>query len=256
MATYEQNLLIGGRWTPAEGGKTYECLNPFTGAAATRAAAATVGDVERAVSAAQDAFGPGAPWPPSRRRQYMLAAADAVETRLAELADAMAAEMGGPAVMGAYNARGLAERFRFAAGMAFEGLTGDVIPSEIPGRTMIAIRKPAGVVVTIIPWNAPALLAGVSVPAALVLGNTVVIKGSEQTPRTHGLVAACLVDAGFPDGVVNFITNAPDDAPEVVEALIAHKYVRRIHFTGSPRVGGVIAEQAGRHLKRVVSDNA
>jgi benzaldehyde dehydrogenase (NAD) len=252
MPTYEQRLLIGGQWTPAGSGKTYECVNPFTGKAATRAAAATVGDVERAVSAAQDAFGQWAALTPSRRRQYMLAAADAVEARLPEISDAMTSEMGAPAAMGAYNVTGLAERFRFAAGVAFDGLTGEAIPSEIPGRTMIAIRKPAGVVVSIVPWNAPALLVGASVPAALVLGNTVVIKASEQTPRTHGLVAACLVDAGFPDGVVNLITNAPDDAPEVVQALISHKYVRRIHFTGSTRIGRIIAEQAGKHLKRVV----
>jgi acyl-CoA reductase-like NAD-dependent aldehyde dehydrogenase len=180
MATYEQSLLIGGQWMPADSGKTYECVNPFTGKAATRAAAATVGDVERAVSAAQDAFGAWAALPPSKRRQYMC------------------------------------------------------------------------VVVSIVPWNVPALLVGNSVPDALVLGNTVVIKGAEQTPRTHGLVAACLVEAGLPAGVVNLITNAPEDAPQVVEALIAHKHVRLIHFTGSTRIGRIIAEQAGRHLKRAI----
>src|SRR6266436_4648308 len=78
MATYEQSLLIGGQWMPADSGKTYECVNPFTGKAATRAAAASVGDVARAVSAAQDAFGAWAVLPPSKRRQYMLAAADAI----------------------------------------------------------------------------------------------------------------------------------------------------------------------------------
>jgi benzaldehyde dehydrogenase (NAD) len=91
-----------------------------------------------------------------------------------------------------------------------------------------------------------------SVPAALILGNTVVIKASEQTPRTHGLVAQCFEDAGFPAGVVNFITNAPKDGPAIVDALIAHPAVRRIHFTGSTRVGKIIAEKAAKYLKRVV----
>jgi acyl-CoA reductase-like NAD-dependent aldehyde dehydrogenase len=97
MATYEQSLLIGGQWMPADSGKTYECMKAFTGKAATRAAAASVGDVARTVSAAQDAFGAWAALPPSKRRQYMLAAADAIEARLPELSEAMTSEMGGPA---------------------------------------------------------------------------------------------------------------------------------------------------------------
>lgn len=133
MATYEQSLLIGGQWMPADGDKTYECVNPFTGETATRAAAASVGDVARAVSAAQDAFGAWAALPPSKRRQHMLAAADAIEARLPELSEAMTSEMGGPAAVGLYNVNSLAERFRFAAGAAFDGLTGEVIPSENPG---------------------------------------------------------------------------------------------------------------------------
>jgi benzaldehyde dehydrogenase (NAD) len=252
MATYEQSLLIGGQWMPADSGKTYECVNPFTGKATTRAAAASVSDVARAVGAAQDAFGAWAALPPSKRRQYMLAAADAIEARLPEFSEAVTSEMGGPAAMGLYNVNSLAERFRFAAGVAFDGLTGEVIPSKNPRRTMIAIRKPLGVVMGIVPWNVSALPVGNSVPDALVLGNTVVIKASEQMPRTHGLVAACFVEAGLPAGVVNLITNAPENAPQVVEALIAHKHVRLIHFTGSTRIGRIIAEQAGKHLKRAI----
>lgn len=117
---------------------------------------------------------------------------------------------------------------------------------------MMAIRKPAGVVFSIVPWNAPALLVGASVPAALVLGNTVVIKASEQSPRTHALVAACFADAGLPAGVVNLITKAPENASGVVEALIAHPSVGRVHFTGSTRIGRIIAEKAGSYLKRAV----
>jgi benzaldehyde dehydrogenase (NAD) len=252
MSIAEQTLFIGGRWVPSEHGNTYESLDPFTGRAATRAAAATTADVDRAVDAAQDAFAGWAALPPAERRHYMLAVADAVEARAAELSEAITAEMGGTAAWGGYNVKVLAEKLRFAAGAAYQGLTGEVIPSDNPSRTMIAVRKPAGVVVSLVPWNAPALLVGASVPAALVLGNTVVIKASEQTPRTHGLVAACFDDAGLPAGVVNLITNAPDDAGDVVEALIAHPAVRRVHFTGSTRVGRIIAETAGRHLKQTV----
>ncbi len=160
--------------------------------------------------------------------------------------------MGGPAAWGRYNVRVLADKLRFAAGAAYQGLTGEVIPSENPSRTMIAMRKPAGVVASLVPWNSPVLLVGASVPAALVLGNTVVIKASEQTPRKNGLVARCFADAGFPAGVINLITNAPENAGGVVEALIPHPNVRRVHFTGSTRVGRIIAEKAGTYLKRAV----
>ncbi|WP_458097077.1 aldehyde dehydrogenase [Roseomonas sp. WA12] len=252
MGIHEQNLFVGGQWVPSESGRTYESPNPFTREAATRAAAATVADVDRAVQAAQDAFEPWAALPPSKRRHLLLAAADSVEARAPELSDAITAEMGGPAAWGRYNIMVLVEKLHFAAAAAFQGLTGEVIPSDNSSRTMIAIRKPAGVVASLVPWNAPALLVGASVPAALALGNTVVIKASEQTPRTHGLVVTCFADAGFPAGVVNLVTNAPEDASAVVEALIAHRSVRRVHFTGSTRVGRIIAEKAGKHLKRVV----
>ncbi|PRX09516.1 UNVERIFIED_ORG: aldehyde dehydrogenase family protein [Martelella mediterranea] len=243
MTVAEQSLFIAGRWTSSENGATYQSTNPFTGGIATRAAAATVADVRRAVEAAQHAFGPWAALPPHRRRHFMLATADAVEVRASELSAAITAEMGGPAGWGAYNVKVLCEKLRFAAGAAYQGLTGEAIPSDNPERTMMAIRKPAGVVLSLVPWNAPALLVGASVPAALVLGNTVVIKASEQTPRTHGLVAQCFADAGIPEGVVNLITNAP----EVVDTLIAHPHVRRIHFTGSTRVGRIIPAFFGNY---------
>ena len=120
----------------------------------------------------------------------MLAAADAVEACASELSEAITTEMGGPAAWGKYNIKVLVEKLRFAAGAAYQALTGEVIPSDNPSRTMIAIRKPAGVVASHVPSNAPVLLVGASVPAALVAGNAVLIKASEQTPRTHGLVAA------------------------------------------------------------------
>ncbi len=84
----------------------------------------------------------------------------------------------------------------------------------------------------------------------IVCGNTVVFRASESSPRTHMLVAEALVEAGLPPGVLNLLSNAPKDAPEVIDALIAHPAVRRINFTGSTRVGRIIAEKAATQLKR------
>jgi acyl-CoA reductase-like NAD-dependent aldehyde dehydrogenase len=108
------------------------------------------------------------------------------------------------------------------------------------------------VVVGIAPWNAPIILGTRAVAMPLACGNTVVLKASELCPTLHRLIAQAFVDAGFPPGVVNLISNAPDDAAQVVERLIAHPAVRRINFTGSTRVGRIIAQHAAKHLKPVL----
>jgi benzaldehyde dehydrogenase (NAD) len=107
-------------------------------------------------------------------------------------------------------------------------------------------------VVGIAPWNAPVILGTRAVAAPLALGNTVVLKASEQCPRTHGAIVSALEDAGLPAGVVNLIVHAAPDAADVVDELIAHPAVRRVNFTGSTRVGRLVAENAARHLKRVL----
>jgi benzaldehyde dehydrogenase (NAD) len=132
------------------------------------------------------------------------------------------------------------------------GLIGEVIPSDVPGKLAMGVRQPAGVVVGIAPWNAPVILATRAIAAPLAYANTVVLKASEICPRTHAAVVRALQDAGLPDGVINLITNDPADAADVVDELIAHPATRRVNFTGSTRVGRIIAETAGRHLKRAL----
>ena len=102
------------------------------------------------------------------------------------------------------------------------------------------------------PWNAPVILGVRALASPLACGNTVVLRSSEVCPATHRLIVQTLNDAGFPPGVVNVISNAPADAPKVVEALIAHPAVRRVNFTGSSRVGRTIAKLAAEHLKPVL----
>jgi acyl-CoA reductase-like NAD-dependent aldehyde dehydrogenase len=116
----------------------------------------------------------------------------------------------------------------------------------------MAIREPAGVVLGMAPWNAPVILGVRAIATPLACGNTVVLKASEICPRTHALIGAAFHEAGFPEGVVNVITNAAADAPDVVGALIAHPAVRRVNFTGSTRVGKIVAGLCARELKPVV----
>jgi benzaldehyde dehydrogenase (NAD) len=114
----------------------------------------------------------------------------------------------------------------------------------------MAVRRPAGVVVGMAPWNAPVILSTRAVAAPLAYGNTVVLKASEHCPRTHAAVARAIADAGVPAGAINLIIHSPQDAPEVVDELIAHPAVRRVNFTGSTRVGRIVAVKCAEHLKR------
>jgi benzaldehyde dehydrogenase (NAD) len=145
-----------------------------------------------------------------------------------------------------------------AAGMIREAaalttqVAGEVIPSDVPGSLAMGIRQPAGVVLGIAPWNAPVILAVRAICVPLACGNTVILKGSENCPRTHQLIIEAFQDAGFPPGVVNYITNAPADAGAVVEAMVAHPAVRRVNFTGSTKVGKIIAMTCAKYLKPVV----
>ena len=244
----EQQLLIGGEWVGADGGRTFERDDPYTGEPATIAAAAGVDDANRAVDAAAAAFPEWSATPPARRRELLNAAADLLMERAPAIAQTMTEECGAVFGWGMFNCDLAAGMLRAAAAQA--DLPGsDEIPSAVPGTTAMAVRQPVGVVVGIAPWNAPVILATRAVATPLAYGNTVVLKASELCPRTHAAVAAAINDAGVAPGVVNLITNAPGDAAAVVEALIAHPAVRRISFTGSTKVGRIVAGKAAEHLK-------
>jgi benzaldehyde dehydrogenase (NAD) len=125
---------------------------------------------------------------------------------------------------------------REAAAMITQ-IAGEVIPTDKPNNLAMAFRQPVGVVLGIAPWNAPVILGVRGVAMPLACGNTVVLKASEISPGIHRLIGQCLTEAGLGDGVVNVVSNAPEAAHEIVEALIAHPAVRRVNFTGSTRVG-------------------
>jgi vanillin dehydrogenase len=246
-----QQLLIGGRWTDAQSGKSYEQSFPYTGDAVGTAAAAGREDAHAAADAAQSAFGEWSTSAPGARREILLKAADLLTERGEQIAQLVTEETGGVFGWGMFNVSLAAAMMREAAAQTY-GLVGEVIPSDVPGKLAMGMRQPAGVVLAIAPWNAPVILCTRSVATPLAYGNTVVLKASELCPRTHAAVAQALTDAGLPDGVINVITNDPADAGDVVDELIAHPGVRRINFTGSTKVGRIIAQSAGGHLKRVL----
>jgi len=245
------NLLIDGKAVAATGGRVFERRNPLDGSVASRAAAATPGDARAAVDAAARAFPAWSQTPPAKRRELLVKGAHALEARAADFTAAMSAETGASAIWAGFNVHLAADMLIEAAALTTQ-ISGEVIPSNVPGSLAMAVRQPAGVVLGMAPWNAPVILATRAVAVPLACGNTVVLKGSELCPRTHGLIIAALQEAGLPEGVVNFVTNAPEDAAEVVAAMVGHPAVRRVNFTGSTHVGRIIAKLCAEHLKPVV----
>ncbi|THC46306.1 aldehyde dehydrogenase [Massilia sp. Mn16-1_5] len=248
---FQADLLLNGQTRPASNGATFERRNPATGEVATRAASATIEDVDAAVEAAKAAFPAWSTMAPGARRALLLKAADKMEALRGQFVEAAVAECGGAPMWYQFNVTLAANMLREAASMTTQ-IAGEVIPSDVPGSLAMGVRQACGVVVGIAPWNAPIILGTRAVAMPLACGNTVILKASELCPALHRLIGQVFVDAGFPEGVVNVITNAPDDAAQIVERLIAAPAVRRVNFTGSTKVGRIIAQTAAKHLKPVL----
>ncbi|MER9722262.1 MULTISPECIES: aldehyde dehydrogenase [unclassified Mesorhizobium] len=241
-------LLIDGDKRDASGSASYERMDPFTGKLATRAAAASIADANAAVEAAAAAFKTWSKTGPGERRALLSKAADVMDSKVGEFTKLMMEETGATGPWAGFNVMLAAKMLREAAAMTTQ-ISGEVIPSDKPGTLAMAIRQPAGVCLGIAPWNAPVILGTRAIAMPIACGNTVVLKASEMCPGTHRLIGQVLVEAGLPKGVINVVTNDPKDAAAIVEALVAHPAVRRVNFTGSTKVGRIIAELAGRHLK-------
>src|SRR5215207_2759230 len=210
----QQQLLIGGTWMGAGSGAAFETTDPYTGETAGVAAAAGRDDARAAADAAAAAFPEWSATPPSARRELLQKAAALLQERAPEIASVVTAETGGTFGWGMFNCS-------LAAGMLGEAaaqttaVTGEVIPSDVPGLTAMAVRQPAGVVLGIAPWNAPVILGTRAVATPLACGNTVILKASEVCPRTHGEIVRAIQDAGAPEGVINLVTHEPEAAAEV-----------------------------------------
>jgi acyl-CoA reductase-like NAD-dependent aldehyde dehydrogenase len=247
----EYRQFIGGDWVAAADSATYEDTDPFTGEVVATAPAGGPEDARRAVDAAAAAFPAWSQTPPAERQRILLKAADVLEERQMEVVELLARESGSSFGFGMFQSLFVPNLFRQAAALAYAPL-GQVIPSDT-GAFAMAIRKPVGVVGAFAPWNAALILSARSIAAPLALGNTVVLKPSEWSPFSGGLLwGEIFAAAGLPAGVLNIVTHAPGAAGPIGDVLIEHPAVRRLNFTGSSRVGRMIAEAAGRQLKRVV----
>src|SRR5690242_5506633 len=206
---------------------------------------------QAAAEAASAAFPKWSETGPNARRTLLNRAAQELEARADAFVTSMAEELRASEPWARFNVMLGAGMIREAAALTTQ-ITGEVIPSDKPGLLSLALREPVGVVLGIAPWNAPVILGCRAIATPLACGNSVILKASERCPRTHGLIVEAFAAAGFPEGVVNLVTNEPEHAADVVGALIDHPSVRRINFTGSTATGRIVAARAAEHLKPVL----
>lgn len=245
----ETQLLVDNTARAAGEGKTFARRHPADDRVITTLAAATIADAHAAADSASRAFAVWSRTGPTERRRILLRAADLVEEKAEEFVRTMALEVGAAELWARFNVGLTVNCFREAASLATQ-IQGETIPTDKPGSLSMTIRQPVGVILSIAPWNGPIILAARALAYPLVCGNTVVFRASETSPRTHALLVEILHAAGLPAGALNLITTDPADAPAVIDELIAHPAIRRINFTGSTRVGRIIAQKAAVHLKR------
>ena len=250
VAVSATKLLINNRWIASESGKTFATINPSTGEEIRQIAEADAADVEKAVKAARAAFEHG-PWrkmAASQRGTLLHRLADLIENSADELARIESLDNGKPvSVAKAVDVAATVACYRYFAGWA-DKIQGNTIP--IDGDYFCYTRhEPVGVVGQIIPWNFPMLMQAWKLAPVLATGNTVVMKPAEQTPLSALRIGELIVEAGFPEGVVNLL---PGFGPTAGAAIARHMDVDKVAFTGSTEVGHLIMEAAAKsNLKRV-----
>jgi len=242
-----ENLFIGGSWVPASG--FFDDTNPADGRVWARVADS---DRELAIKAIESAHSSFAHWSSltySERAYYMLKIADEVERRQDDIVAALQSEGGGWFGKCMFESGYVPEVFRAAAAMNYNPI-GEVIPSD-HGKVSMALRRPLGVVTVISPWNFPTLLTARGLAFPIAAGNCVVLKPSEETPYTGGVIFAEIFEAvGVPAGVLNVVTCSRENVSAIGNVIVEHQLVKGISFTGSTPVGRVIAAKAGAHLKK------
>src|SRR5512133_2015134 len=206
-----RGLYIGGRWTEASGGKTFQDRDPFSGEVVAMVPSGSRDDAERAVEAAATAFPAWSQSPPAERQRAFLKAADLLEAKSDDVGSWLTRETGSTFGFSMFQLQFVAGLFRQAAALAYRPM-GEVIPSDT-GAFAMGIRRPVGVVGAIAPWNAALILSARSLASPIALGNTVVLKPSEHSPYVGGLLwGEIFSEAGLPDGVLNIVTHAPGEA--------------------------------------------
>ena len=249
MAVAEKQFqnYVGGKWTDAASGDTFESLVPATGEALGSFPRSAAADVDRAVEAAKAAFEEWRLVPAPERGNVLFRFARLLEEQKDELTELMSREMGKVLAEAGGDVQ---EAIDMSVYMAGEGrrLFGQTTPSELRDKFQMSVRMPVGVVGAITPWNFPIAIPAWKLAPALVCGNTVVLKPAEDTPLLAKRFIELLGESGLPDGVVNLVHGYGEEAGD---RLVRHPDVPIITFTGSRETGVLVTKNAADLLKHV-----
>jgi aldehyde dehydrogenase (NAD+) len=251
LSEFRRELFIGGRWTPARSGETFDTIDPSTEEVITSVARGGPEDVDDAVRAAREAF-EGQQWrrqTPEERAQLLYRVARELEGRLEEFARLETLDTGKPLAFARDEIRGCVKYFDYYAGVA-DKIHGETIPLG-PDYLDYTVREPMGVTAHIVPWNVPLSMVCRSLAPALAAGNTAVIKPAEQTPLTALGFAEVLRSVGLPDGVYNVVAGF---GAEAGSALSEHPRIDSMTFTGSVDPGKAVLRAAANHVRPVVAE--
>ncbi len=238
-------MYIDGEWCDAEGGKTFESINPATGEAWTQIPEASAADVDRAVTAAHRAFckGPWATMSPTERGRHLRRLGDLLAERSEALGRTESFDTGKLLKETRWQARYIADFFHYYAGLA-DKIQGATLPIDKPDLCVFTLREPIGVVAAVVPWNSQLFLVAVKLGPALAAGNTVVLKASEHASAAMLEFMEVVEEAEFPAGVVNIVTGFGEPCGRT---LTSHPLVARVSFTGGP--------ESARHIMRNTAEN-
>jgi acyl-CoA reductase-like NAD-dependent aldehyde dehydrogenase len=247
-----RKYYAGGQWRDAVGGAVFEDYEPYTGEVFARVADAGAAEARIAIEAAAEAFPAWAALAPAEKAKLFYRAAEIVRRRSKEIAEILARETGSTIPFSTFQQEGVAATLEQAANWVFLP-KGEVLQSNVPNTHSVGVRRPLGVVASFTPWNGANILSWRAVLNPLAAGNTVVVKPSEFAPISAGLMVAEIAEeAGFPPGVINVVTHAPGGAAAIADEFFASPDVRVINLIGGVNTARLLAERAGRALKRTV----
>src|SRR5450631_3335495 len=250
MKTYQ--YFAGGVWRDAENGRTFDDLEPYSGKIYAKVAAGSRKDMNLALTAATQAYPAWAATLPTQRAELLFKAAAIIKRRRSEIAEILAKETGSTISFATFQQDLLAQFLEEGAAWAYH-IKGEVLQSNVRGLFSIGVRRPLGVVASFTPWNGASILSWRTVVSPIIAGNTVVVKPSEFSPISAGLMLAEIAEeAGFPKGVINVVSHAPGAAAEIADVFFESPDVRVINLIGGVKTARMLAERAGRTLKRTV----
>ena len=250
VRTYK--YFVDNEWRSAQDNAVFEVHEPYSGRIFARVAAGSRADARIAVDAAANAFAKWSDTPPAEKARLFLKAAEIVRRRRSEIAEGLARETGSTISFATFQMDLVAATLQQVAGWVFLP-KGEVLETNLPGTHSIGLRRPLGVVASFTPWNGANVLSWRAVISPVAAGNTVVVKPSEFAPVSAGImVAEVAEEAGFPAGVINVLTHAPGAAGVIADEFFERPEVRVINLIGGVKTARMLAERAGRALKRTV----